>query len=63
MDNSLDEKVTDPDYESVSSERKREQRFLSTRQQDAKEQTIQRIDHIIRQQFGFEVHLKEREID
>lgn len=64
MDNSLDEKETeDPDYESVSSERKREQRFLNTRQQDAKEQAIQRIDHIIRQQFGFEVHLKEREID
>ena len=63
MDNSLDEKETDPDYESVSSEREREQRFLNTRQQDAKEQAIQRIDHIIRQQFGFEVHLKEREID
>ena len=63
MDNSLDEKETDPDYESVSSECKREQRFLNTRQQDAKEQAIQRIDHIIRQQFGFEVHLKEREID
>ena len=64
MDNILDEKETeDPDYESISSERKREQRFLNTRQQDAKEQAIQRIDHIIRQQFGFEVHLKEREID
>ena len=64
MDNSLDEKETaDPDYESVSSERNREQRFLNTRQQDAKEQAIQRIDHIIRQQFGFEAHLKEREID
>ena len=64
MDTSLDGKETeDPDYESVSSERKREQTFLSTRQQDAKEQAIQRIDHIIRQQFGFEVHLKEREID
>lgn len=64
MDSSLDEKETeDPDYESVSSEHKREQGFLNTRQQDAKEQAIQRIDHIIRQQFGFEVHLKEREID
>lgn len=64
MDNSLDEKEReDPDYESVSSERKREKRFLNTRQQDAKEHAIQRIDHIIRQQFGFEVHLKEREIE
>ena len=64
MDDSLDGKETeDPDYESVSSERKREQGSLNTRQQDAKEQAIQRIDRIIRQQFGFEVHLKEREID
>ena len=64
MEAILDEKETeDPDYESVSSERKREQGTLSTRQQDAKEQAIQRIDHIIRQQFGFEIRLKEREID
>lgn len=64
MDNILDERETeDPDYEFVSTERKREQGSLSTRQQDAKEQAIQRIDRIIRQQFGLEVHLKEREID
>ncbi|KAJ7339593.1 YEATS domain-containing protein 2 [Desmophyllum pertusum] len=64
MENSLNGRETeDPDYESVSSERKREQGILSTRQQDAKEQAIQRMDRIIRQQFGFEIHLKEREID
>ncbi|KAL9988222.1 hypothetical protein ACROYT_G002644 [Oculina patagonica] len=64
MYNNLDRKETeDPDYESVSSERKREQGSLNTQQQDAKEQAIQRIDRNIRQQFGFEVHLKEREID
>lgn len=64
METILDEKETeDPDYESVSSERKREQGSLSSRQQDAKDQAIQRIDNIIRQQFGFEIHLKEREID
>ena len=64
METILDEKETeDPDYESVSNERKREQGSLSSRQQDAKEQAIQRIDNIIRQQFGFEIHLKEREID
>ena len=64
METILDEKETeDPDYESVSSERKREQGSLSSRQQDAKDQAVQRIDNIIRQQFGFEIHLKEREID
>jgi len=64
METSWDEKETeDPDYESVSKERRREQGNLSTRQQDAKEQAIQRIEQIIRQQFGFEIHLKEREID
>ena len=55
--------MEDPDYESVSSEREREQRILSTRQRDAKEQAIQKIDHIIRQQFALEIHLKEREVD
>lgn len=64
METTSDEKETeDPDYESVSNERKREQASLSTRQKDAKEQAIQKINNIIRQQFGFEIHLKEREID
>ena len=64
METILDEKETeDPDYESISSEQKREQWSLSSRQQDVKDQTIQKIDNIIRQQFGFEIHLREREVN
>ncbi|XP_022793351.1 YEATS domain-containing protein 2-like [Stylophora pistillata] len=55
--------MEDPDYESASSnQRERERRILTSRQRDAKEQTIQKIDEIIRQQFALEIHLKEREI-
>lgn len=64
METLLDEKeMEDPDYQAASKEHKREQGTLSTRQQDAKDQAIQRIERIIRQQFSFEIHLKEREID
>ena len=64
METIFDEKdMEDPDYQSASREHKREQGTLSMRQQDAKEQAIQRIEQIIHQQFGFEIHLKEREID
>ena len=55
--------MEDPDYESLSQQQKREHGNLNTRQKDAKDQTIQKIDNIIRQQFGLEINLKEREID
>lgn len=55
--------MEDPDYESLSDQQKREHRNLNTRQKDAKDQTIQKIDNIIRQQFSLEINLKEREID
>ena len=58
-----DGEMEDPDYESLSRQQKREHGNLNTRQKDAKDQTIQKIDNIIRQQFGLEINLKEREID
>ena len=55
--------LEDPDYESSSCKNKREHEALSVQQQDAKEQAIQRIEQIVRDQFSFEIHLKEREIE
>lgn len=65
MENSsCKQEMEDPDYQSAgSNQRERERRILTSRQRDAKEQTIQKIDKIIRQQFALEIHLKEREIE
>ena len=53
----------DPDYSTVNQENRRENINLSLQQQDARELATQKIEKIIRQQFAFEMHLKEREIE
>ena len=53
----------DPDYRPTNEENRRENVSQSLIQQDAKEQTVQKIRSIIREQFSLETHLKEREIE